>query len=209
MSVAAIGALYLGETLEAAMVLLLFLIGERLEAYAASRARTGVQALMALVPETAIRIEHGERVTVPAAQLQPGDVIEVAPGGRLPADGRLLAAASLDNSALTGESLPVELTAGERVSAGCVIVDKVVQIEITSKQGENAIDRILHMIEEAESRKAPRDCGPAISVWCRLADLDLPWPCFAAHRLSLCASDLHTCGDHFGFGGGGASWGFN
>lgn len=119
------------------------------------RARTGVQALMALVPETAIRIEHGERVTVPAAQLQPGDVIEVAPGGRLPADGRLLAAASLDNSALTGESLPVELTAGERVSAGCVIVDKVVQIEITSKQGENAIDRILHMIEEAESRKAP------------------------------------------------------
>ncbi|EGR4132101.1 zinc/cadmium/lead-translocating P-type ATPase [Vibrio cholerae] len=155
MSVAAIGALYLGETLEAAMVLLLFLIGERLEAYAASRARTGVQALMALVPETAIRIEHGERVTVPVAQLQPGDVIEVAPGGRLPADGRLLAAASLDNSALTGESLPVELTAGERVSAGCVIVDKVVQIEITSKQGENAIDRILHMIEEAESRKAP------------------------------------------------------
>ncbi|QXC56694.1 zinc/cadmium/mercury/lead-transporting ATPase [Vibrio mimicus] len=155
MSVAAIGALYLGETLEAAMVLLLFLIGERLEAYAASRARTGVQALMALVPENALRIENGQRITVPAAQLQPGDIIEVAPGGRLPADGRLLASASLDNSALTGESLPVELTEGDRVSAGCVIVDKVVQVEITSKQGENAIDRILHMIEEAESRKAP------------------------------------------------------
>nr|WP_158160971.1 zinc/cadmium/mercury/lead-transporting ATPase [Vibrio mimicus] len=155
MSVAAIGALYLGETLEAAMVLLLFLIGERLEAYAASRARSGVQALMALVPETALRIENGKRVSVPAAQLQPGDVIEVAPGGRLPADGQLLAAASLDNSALTGESLPVELTVGDRVSAGCVVVDKVVQVEITSRQGENAIDRILHLIEEAESRKAP------------------------------------------------------
>ncbi|MEH0387585.1 zinc/cadmium/mercury/lead-transporting ATPase [Vibrio mimicus] len=155
MSVAAIGALYLGETLEAAMVLLLFLIGERLEAYAASRARSGVQALMALVPETALRIENGQRVSVPAAQLQPGDVIEVAPGGRLPADGQLLAAASLDNSALTGESLPVELTVGDRVSAGCVVVDKVVQVEITSRQGENAIDRILHLIEEAESRKAP------------------------------------------------------
>ncbi len=109
---------------------------------------------MALVPETAIRIEHGERVNVPAAQLQPKNVIEVVPGGRLPADGRLLAAASLDNSALTGESLPVELTAG-RVSAGCVVVDKVVQIDITSKQDENAIDRILHIIEKAESRKAP------------------------------------------------------
>ncbi|ENM5777222.1 zinc/cadmium/mercury/lead-transporting ATPase [Vibrio mimicus] len=155
MSVAAIGALYLGETLEAAMVLLLFLIGERLEAYAASRARSGVQALMALVPETALRIENGQRVSVPAAQLQPGDVIEVAPGGRLPADGQLLAAASLDNSALTGESLPVELTVGDRVSAGSVVVDKVVQVEITSRQGENAIDRILHLIEEAESRKAP------------------------------------------------------
>lgn len=155
MSVAAIGALYLGETLEAAMVLLLFLIGERLEAYAASRARSGVQALMALVPENALRIENGQRITVSVAQLQPGDVIEVAPGGRLPADGRLLGAASLDNSALTGESLPVELGLGERVSAGCVVVDKIVQVEITSKQGENAIDRILHMIEEAESRKAP------------------------------------------------------
>lgn len=155
MSVAAIGALYLGETLEAAMVLLLFLLGERLEAYAASRARSGVQALMALVPENAIRIENGERVPVPAAQLKPGDVIEVAPGGRLPADGRLLAAASLDNSALTGESLPVDIAQGDQVSAGCVVVDKVVQIEITSQPGENAIDRILHMIEEAESRKAP------------------------------------------------------
>lgn len=61
---------------------------------------------MALVPETALRIENGQRVSVPAAQLQPSDVIEVAPGGRLPADGQLLAAASLDNSALTGESLP-------------------------------------------------------------------------------------------------------
>lgn len=111
MSVAAIGALYLGN-LRSRHGITAVLIGERLEAYAASQARTGVQALMALVPETAIRIEHGERVTVPAAQLQPGDVIEVAPGGRLPADGRLLAAASLDNSALTGESLPVELTAG-------------------------------------------------------------------------------------------------
>ncbi|MDE1513503.1 zinc/cadmium/mercury/lead-transporting ATPase [Vibrio sp. dsl-7] len=155
MSVAAIGALYLGETLEAAMVLLLFLIGERLEAYAASRARSGVQALMALVPETALRIENGQRVSVPAEQLQPGDVIEVAPGARLPADGQLLAAASLDNSALTGESLPVELTVGARVSAGCVVVDKVVQVEIISRQGENAIDRILHLIEQAESRKAP------------------------------------------------------
>ncbi|OIQ25895.1 zinc/cadmium/mercury/lead-transporting ATPase [uncultured Vibrio sp.] len=156
MSVAALGALYLGETVEAAMVLLLFLIGERLEAFAASRARSGVQALMALVPETATKIVNGQRVEVSASELNPGDVIEVSPGSRLPADGTLLeSVASFDESALTGESLPVERYQGEAVMAGAVVADRVVRFTITSKQGENAIDRILHLIEEAESRKAP------------------------------------------------------
>ncbi|WP_286297119.1 zinc/cadmium/mercury/lead-transporting ATPase [Vibrio apostichopi] len=156
MSVAALGALYLGETAEAAMVLLLFLIGERLEAFASSRARSGVQALMALVPENATKIINGERVEVEVSDLVPGDVIEVAAGSRLPADGQLITdAASFDESALTGESIPVEHIEGNNIMAGAVVVDKVVRIMITSKQGENAIDRILHLIEEAESRKAP------------------------------------------------------
>ncbi|KGY11869.1 zinc ABC transporter ATPase [Vibrio tubiashii] len=156
MSIAALGALYLGETIEAAMVLLLFLIGERLEAFATSRARSGVQALMALVPEHATKIVDGQRVEVSASELHPGDLIEVSPGARLPADGQLLdEVASFDESALTGESLPVERYQGESVMAGAVVVDKVVRFTITSKQGENAIDRILHLIEDAESRKAP------------------------------------------------------
>ncbi len=156
MSVAALGALYLGETAEAAMVLLLFLIGEKLEAYASSRARSGIQALMELVPENAILVEGGVRKEVPASQLQPGDVIEVAPGGRLPADGVLMnSLASFDESALTGESVPVEHDEGGKLMAGVVVVDKVVQVQVTSRQGDNAIDRILHLIEEAESRKAP------------------------------------------------------
>jgi Cd2+/Zn2+-exporting ATPase len=90
MSVAAIGALFIGATAEAAMVLLLFLVGERLEGWAASRARKGVSALMALKPDTATRIREGERQTVSAQDLRPGDVIEVPAGGRLPADGKLL-----------------------------------------------------------------------------------------------------------------------
>lgn len=156
MSVAAIGALYLGETVEAAMVLLLFLIGERLEAFAASRARSGVQALMELVPETAIKIVDGKRIEVSASELNLGDIIEVSPGSRLPADGKIFSGgASFDESALTGESIPVERVENESVMAGAVVVDKVVRLTITSKQGENAIDRILHLIEEAESRKAP------------------------------------------------------
>ncbi|WED27818.1 zinc/cadmium/mercury/lead-transporting ATPase [Vibrio sp. DW001] len=155
MSVAAIGALYLGETIEAAMVLLLFLLGEKLEAYASSRARSGVKSLMALVPEDAVKIVDGERVHVSVNELIPEDIIEVSPGSRLPADGVIQTSASFDESALTGESLPVEHLVDDQVLAGSVVVDKVVRLRVTSKQGENAIDRILHLIEQAESHKAP------------------------------------------------------
>ncbi|WNJ79810.1 Zn(II)/Cd(II)/Pb(II) translocating P-type ATPase ZntA [Cedecea neteri] len=156
MSVAAIGALFIGATAEAAMVLLLFLIGERLESYAASRARRGVSALMALKPDVAIRLRDGARETVAQADLRPGDVIEVAAGGRLPADGRLLSGfASFDESALTGESVPVERQQGEKVAAGSTSVDRLVQLEVISEPGDSAIDRILRLIEEAEERRAP------------------------------------------------------
>ncbi|WOZ77741.1 Zn(II)/Cd(II)/Pb(II) translocating P-type ATPase ZntA [Kosakonia sacchari] len=156
MSVAAIGALFIGATAEAAMVLLLFLIGERLEGWAASRARRGVSALMALKPDTATRLRNGERQRVAASDLQPGDVIEVPAGGRLPADGRLVSPfASFDESALTGESVPVERAEGESVPAGATSVDRLVQLEVVSKPGESAIDRILKLIEEAEERRAP------------------------------------------------------
>ncbi|HFK4477765.1 TPA: Zn(II)/Cd(II)/Pb(II) translocating P-type ATPase ZntA [Citrobacter sedlakii] len=156
MSVAAIGALFIGATAEAAMVLLLFLIGERLEGWAASRARKGVSALMALKPEVAIRLRDGVRVEVAINTLQPGDVIEVAAGGRLPADGKLLSAfASFDESALTGESIPVERASGDKVPAGATSVDRLVTLEVLSEAGASAIDRILKLIEEAEERRAP------------------------------------------------------
>ena len=156
MSVAAIGALFIGATAEAAMVLLLFLIGERLEGWAASRARQGGSALMALKPDTAIRVRDGVRETVAQRDLRPGDVIEVAAGGRLPADGQLLSPfASFDESALTGESVPVERNAGERVAAGATSVDRLVQLTVISEPGDSAIDRILKLIEEAEERRAP------------------------------------------------------
>ncbi|MDO6705009.1 zinc/cadmium/mercury/lead-transporting ATPase [Photobacterium sp. 1_MG-2023] len=157
MSVAALGALYLGETAEAAMVLLLFLLGEQLEGYASARARSGVKALMALVPETARRVEaNGDLTEVPADQLRPGDIIEVAPGARLPADAVLQdPTASFDESAMTGESLPVERLAGDTVLAGSLSVEHLVRLKVTSEPGENAIDRILHLIENAEASKAP------------------------------------------------------
>lgn len=160
MTVAALGALFLGETAEAAMVLLLFMLGEHLEAYAAGRARAGVTALMALVPDKALRIRttaEGEvREEVAADELRPGDIIEIAPGARLPADARLLdELGAFDESALTGESIPVERRQGDKVPAGSLAADRVLRLEVVSEPGNNAIDRILHLIEEAESQRAP------------------------------------------------------
>ncbi|WP_421232732.1 zinc/cadmium/mercury/lead-transporting ATPase [Aeromonas jandaei] len=160
MTVAAVGALFLGETAEAAMVLLLFMLGEHLEAYAAGRARAGVTALMALVPDKALLIRttaEGEvREEVGADELRPGDIIEIAPGARLPADARLLdALGAFDESALTGESIPVERRQGDKVPAGSLAADRVLRLEVVSEPGNNAIDRILHLIEEAESQRAP------------------------------------------------------
>ena len=156
MTVAAIGALFIGATAEAAMVLLLFMLGERLESFAAGRARRGVTALMALKPEQALRIRGDRRETVAVSALQPGDIIEVAAGGRLPADASLVTPfASFDESALTGESMPVERRAGDTVAAGCLSVDRLVRLKVASRPGESAIDRILQLIEEADAHRAP------------------------------------------------------
>lgn len=156
MTVAALGALFIGASAEAAMVLLLFMLGERLESFAAGRARKGVTALMALKPDTALRLRSGLRETVAVNALRPGDVIEVAAGARLPTDAKLLSAfASFDESALTGESVPVERQQNETIAAGCLSVDRLVQLEVVSEPGKSAIDRILHLIEEAEERRAP------------------------------------------------------
>ncbi len=156
MSVAAIGAMFIGATAEAAMVLLLFMVGELLESYAANRARRGVTALMALVPEEALLLKDGERRQVSVASLRPGDIIEVSPGGRLPADAQLMTPfASFDESALTGESVPVERVQGEKVAAGSLSVDRATEMRVISEPGNNAIDRILQLIELAEERRAP------------------------------------------------------
>ncbi|MCC3262051.1 hypothetical protein LLE87_28155, partial [Paenibacillus polymyxa] len=102
---------------------------------------------MALKPETATRVINGTRETVAINTLRPGDVIEVPAGGRLPADGVLVTAtASFDESALTGESIPVARAAGEKVPAGATSVDRLVQLTVLSEPGDSAIDRILRLI---------------------------------------------------------------
>lgn len=201
MSVAALGALFIGATAEAAMVLLLFMIGERLEGFAANRARSGVKSLMALIPDSAMKVVAGTPVSVPVSELRPGDIIEVAAGGRLPTDALLLdSAASFDESALTGESVPVERQPGEKIPAGSLCVDRVARLSVASAPGASAIDRILQLIEEADERRAPierfldtfsRYYTPAIMLMSLLVILipplamGLPWETWIYRGLTL------------------------
>lgn len=158
MSFASLGALMINAVYEAAVVLWLFHIGESLEHYATQRARAGVSSLMAIMPETVMLLDDGILRAAPVSQLKPGDEIEIAPGGRLPADAILQdSMAAFDESALTGESLPVEYAKGQQIYAGSVVVDRVCRFIVTSEQGCNAIDRILKLIDEADAHKSPTE----------------------------------------------------
>lgn len=156
-SVAVVGAMILGETVEASMVLLLFMLGEKLEGIAASRARSGVQKLMALTPDTVRHVKaNGEVEVVSADAILVGDEIEVLAGERLSVDGELLSChGHFDQSAITGEPLPVEMKAKTKVMAGSLVVEKTVRLKVTLEQGDSAVDRIIRLIEEAEEKKAP------------------------------------------------------
>lgn len=156
MSISAIGALFIGASEEATMVIFLFMIGEMLEGFAATQARKGISSLMNLMPEKAVVIVNNQRITVFSHTLKMGDIIESSAGTRLPADGLLLSKTALiDQSALTGESIPVEYQKGSKIMAGSLIVDKTIRLEVVSNSGQNAVDRILQLIEKAELQKAP------------------------------------------------------
>ena len=157
MSVAALGALVIGEAEEAAAVVFLFSVGELLESVAADRARAGIRALASLVPKTAVLIDpQGGQREVPAASLDVNDHVLVRPGDRVSADGVIIqGASSLDESPITGESIPLAKAAGDNVFAGSINVDGVLQIRVDKAAADNTISRIIHLVEQAQASKAP------------------------------------------------------
>ena len=158
MSVAVLGAVAIGESLEAGMVVLLFAIGESLEGVAAGRARSGVKSLMKLAPETARRVSASGNVfeTVSPSALALNDIVEVRPGERIPADGVLTdGAAEIDNSHLTGESVPVPSEPGDEVFAGAIVTDRPVRLHVTRAAGQTMLDRVIELVEQSEKHKAP------------------------------------------------------
>lgn len=155
MSVAAVGALYLGEYPEATAVMLLYCIGEGLQDRAVDRARDNIKSLLAFRPDFA-RMPDGRKERPENVEI--GAKIEVQPGERVPLDGRLLeSSATFNTAALTGESMPRLIEAGQEVMAGMIATDSVVSLRVVRKANESAISRMLKMVEEATERKAPTE----------------------------------------------------
>lgn len=154
-TIAALGAATIGSLEEGAAVLFLFNIAERLEDYAADRARYGIDALMELKPEVATVVKEREERVVPVGEVWPGDIFILRPGDRVPLDGVVIkGVSSLNQATITGESAPVHKERGDEVYAGTINIDGFLEVETLKIAGETLLARILEMVEEAEDRRS-------------------------------------------------------
>ncbi len=155
MTIAALGAVVIGATEEAAMVVLLFLIGEMLEGVAAGRARAGIRSLTSLVPDVAIIEENGALSSVEASTLKVGSIIHVRPGDRVAADGEIVEGVSaIDEAPITGESIPQTKGPGDDVFAGTINADGLLRVRVTASAEDNTIARVIRLVEESHENKA-------------------------------------------------------
>ena len=158
MTIAAIGALFIDAAEEAALVVFLFAVGEVLEGVAAGKARDGIRALANLVPKTALLEMNGATREVPATSLAVGQTVLVRPGDRIPADGEIKEGTSgVDDSPVTGESVPVNKGPGDSVFAGSINTEAALRITVTKTAEDNTISRIIRLVEEAEEARAPTE----------------------------------------------------
>ncbi len=160
MTIAAIGAVIIGEYTEAGMVMVLFALGEALEGYTGRRARDSIRSLMAVVPNEATLLQRNGQPTpeqrVEVESLHVGDVILVKPGERIPMDGRVVSGASAVNQApITGESRLIEKSGGSQVFASSINGEGALEIEVTHRAADNTISRVIQMVEEAQEKRAP------------------------------------------------------
>ncbi|MBI2714722.1 MAG: cadmium-translocating P-type ATPase [Rhizobiales bacterium] len=156
MTVAAAGAIAIGATEEATVVIFLFAVGELLETVAAGHARAGIKTLIDLVPRTARIEEAGQIREVPVERLRVGDIVMVRPGDRVPSDGEVIEGQSeVDEAPVTGESVPVAKGVGDQVYAGGINANGMLRIRLTHTAADNTIARIIHLVEEAQGSKAP------------------------------------------------------
>ncbi len=172
MAIACFGALGIGETGEAVTVILLFMLGEALEAYSAERARDSLRSLMSLQPQEACVLEshdnshghdhghepHDHQVVKPVELVKPGDRVLVRPGQRIPVDGEIIKGISSVNQApVTGEDIPVLKDVGDEVMAGTVNGEAAIEVSVTRPSSEGTIARIAKLVEQAQAERSPAE----------------------------------------------------
>lgn len=156
MTVAIIGAAMIGEWSEGAVVVILFAISESLERYSMDQARQSIRSLMDLAPKEALVRRNGKEVSIHVDDIQMGEIMIVKPGQKVAMDGIIVnGSSSLNQAAITGESVPVEKTVGDEVFAGTLNEEGLLEVRVTKLVADTTIAKIIHLVEEAQAERAP------------------------------------------------------
>ena len=156
MTVAIIGAAIIGEWSEGAVVVILFAISEVLEGYSMDKARASIRSLMEMAPTEALVVRNGKEMLLKAEDIEAGDLMLVKPGQMIAMDGVIIeGASSINQAAITGESVPVEKVINDEVFAGTLNVEGFLKVRVTKLVDDTTIAKIIHLVEEAQGEKAP------------------------------------------------------
>ncbi len=155
MFIATMGAFAIGEYTEAVMVTVFYQTGELFQSIAAGKARRSISDLMEICPETATVIRDGKEIVVSPEEVEPGEIITVRPGEKIPLDGEIVKGSALINtSALTGESIPVEKSEGDKVISGTINQNGAIAIKTESRYEDSTVSKILELVESSSDKKS-------------------------------------------------------
>ncbi len=155
MSIATIGAFFIGEYPEGVAVMLFYQVGELFQSYAVGKSRKSIASLMDIRPDYANVKKGDELVKVDPDEVQIGDIIVIKAGEKIPLDGKVIEGSSMiDTSALTGESVPRKVEVGSDILSGCININGVITAEVTKEFGESTVSKILDLVENASSKKS-------------------------------------------------------